>query len=50
MKDRKPYEKPAVAFEKELEALAAVCGTGVNNTWLGGNNCKGASACNVLYS
>ena len=50
MKKRKPYEKPAVLFEQKLEALAADCGTGANNTYLGGNNCKGATACTILYS
>ena len=45
-KKRKPYEKPAVVFEKELEALAADCG----GAYLGGSNCKGVSNCIVPYS
>jgi hypothetical protein len=49
-KKRMSYEKPAVIFEKNLEALAADCGTGDNNTYLGGDNCKGAGVCIVLYS
>jgi len=32
MEERKPYEKPAVVFEKELEALAGFCGEGPNDT------------------
>jgi hypothetical protein len=46
MKNRKPYEKPAVAFEKELEALATDC----SGAYLGGAPCKGASACTVPWS
>jgi hypothetical protein len=49
-KKRMSYEKPAVVLEKDLEALAADCGTGSNNTFLGGNNCKGAADCTILYS
>ena len=49
-KKRKTYEKPAIVFEKNLEALAADCGTGTNNPFLGGNNCKGASACTIPFS
>jgi hypothetical protein len=50
-RERKPYEKPAMVFEKDLEALAADCGTGgANNVYLGGNNCKGATACTILFS
>jgi hypothetical protein len=49
-KKRMSYEKPAVVLEKNLEALAADCGTGDNNTFLGGNNCKGAADCTILYS
>ena len=45
-KKRKPYEKPAVVFEKDLEALAADC----SGAFLGGNNCKGALGCAVPYS
>jgi hypothetical protein len=45
--ERKPYEKPAVVFERELEALAADC----NSPWLGaGATCKGLDACAVLFS
>lgn len=47
---RKPYEKPAVVLEKNLEALAGYCGDYVDNTFLGGNNCKGEGACAILYS
>jgi len=49
-KKRKPYEKPMVILEKRLEALAADCGAGNNNAYLGGNNCKGAAACTILFS
>jgi hypothetical protein len=49
-KDRKPYEKPAVVFEKELEALAVFCGEGIGDVFLGGNNCKGPTACAVVFS
>jgi hypothetical protein len=49
-KERKSYEKPAIVFEKNLEALAADCGVGANNPFLGGNNCKGATACTILFS
>ena len=49
-KERKAYEKPAVVFEKDLEALAADCGTGTPNTWVGLDNCKGGPNCVVLYS
>lgn len=49
-KSRKPYEKPAVVFEKELEALAGFCGEDVGNVFLGANNCKGEGSCTVVYS
>jgi hypothetical protein len=49
-KKRKSYEKPAVIFEKELEALAADCGSGDNNVYMGGNNCKGVGVCIVAFS
>jgi hypothetical protein len=49
-KERKPYEKPMVIFEKELEALAADCGTGLNNPYVGGNNCKAFAQCAVPFS
>lgn len=49
-KGRKPYEKAAVILERRLEALAADCGTGSNNAYLGGDNCKAADACQVLFS
>jgi hypothetical protein len=49
-KERKPYERPAVVFERELEALAADCGTGIGNPFLGDNNCKGEGDCAILYS
>jgi hypothetical protein len=44
-KDRKPYEKPAVVFERELEAVAAYCGEGLNNHFLGADNCKATGQC-----
>jgi hypothetical protein len=47
---KKPYEKPAVVFEKELEAMAADCGTVTNSPYLGGNNCKAAGVCTVPFS
>ncbi len=52
MKESKkiPYEKPAVVFEKELEAVAADCGSGLNSPYLGGNNCKSFGQCTVPYS
>lgn len=50
MKQRKPYEKPAVIFENELESLAAACGVGEPNIYLGDNNCKGAGTCIITFS
>lgn len=50
MKERKPYEKPAVVFERDLEALAGFCGDYPGNTFLGGSNCKGEGQCAILYS
>ena len=49
-KKQKPYEKPGVILEKRPEALAADCGSGDNNVYLGGNDCKAAGACTILYS
>jgi hypothetical protein len=45
-KKRKPYEKPAVVFEKDLEALAADC----SGTWLGTGQCKAEGACQTPFS
>jgi hypothetical protein len=47
---KKPYEKPAAVFERELEAIAADCGSGLNNPYVGGNNCKAAGQCAVPFS
>jgi hypothetical protein len=47
---RKPYKKPAVVFERELEVLAAACGIGSPNLYLGTANCKGDQRCTILYS
>lgn len=47
---RQPYEKPAVVYERDLEALAANCGVGELNIWAGDNNCKGEGPCVVVYS
>lgn len=47
---KKPYERPAVVFEKELEALAADCGAGLNNIYLGGNNCKASGQRAIAFS
>jgi hypothetical protein len=46
MKNRKPYEKPAVVFEKELEAMAGVCDPDGNRLY-GGTvwTCKAAGFC-----
>jgi hypothetical protein len=50
-KERKPYDKPAVTLERQLEALAADCGIGTSNAYLGNNNCKAAgTACEVPFS
>ena len=49
-RERKPYEKPAVILDKDLEVLAADCGDYAGNTYLGGNNCKGEGQCAILYS
>jgi hypothetical protein len=50
-KGQKPYEKPAVTLERRLEVLAADCGTGINNAYLGTNNCKAAGTpCLVPFS
>jgi hypothetical protein len=50
MEERKSYEKPAVVFEKNLEALAGYCGASPGNIFLGGDNCKGEGQCAILYS
>lgn len=49
---RMPYEKPAVVFEKDLEALAADCDPTGGQTYTGGvaGYCKGGGTCIVLYS
>lgn len=48
MSKRKPYEKPAVIFEKNLEALAADCSAA---GYLGGADfCKGDGVCDITYS
>ena len=51
-KERKIYERPAVVFEKHLEALAADCGTGVppDNVFEGSYNCKGEGQCTITFS
>ena len=49
-KERKPYEKPAVVFEKDLEALAGFCGDGPDSPFLGGQNCKASGQCAVALS
>ena len=48
--ERKPYEKPQVVLDKDLEAITADCGSGFNNTYLGGNNCKSFGQCTIPYS
>ena len=49
--ERKPYEKPAVTLERNLEVLAAACGTGIPNVYLGTNTCKAAGTpCQVPFS
>lgn len=52
MKERKPYEKPAVVFEKCLEAIAADCDPTGGTTWTGGvaGYCKASGGCIVLFS
>lgn len=52
MKDRKPYEKPAMVFEKRLEAMAADCDPTLDTTYTGGvpGYCKAEGVCIVLYS
>ncbi len=40
--EKKPYEKPAVVFERPLEALAAVCDPGVGGKALGQIGCTTA--------
>jgi len=49
-KVKKPYAKPAVIAEKELEVLAAECGTGTLNIFLGAYNCKAEMDCAITYS
>ena len=47
-KKRMSYDKPAVVFEKNLEALAADCSAA---GYLGGTDfCKGDGSCDVSYS
>lgn len=50
MKERKSYERPAVVYESDLEALAADCGVGDNNLYLGAGNCKGSGVCAITFS
>jgi hypothetical protein len=52
MKERKPYEKPAVVFEKELEALAGLCDpTGAGLQYgTGPNTCKTSGVCSPTVS
>ena len=49
---KKPYEPPAVIFEKNLEALAAECDPIGDTTYTGGvpGYCKAEGACIVLFS
>jgi hypothetical protein len=51
-KKRMSYDKPAVVFEKNLEALAADCDPTGGGTYTGGvtGYCKADGACIVLYS
>lgn len=48
--ERKPYEKPQVVLDRDLEAMAADCGDQPGSTYLGGNNCKGYQECTIPYS
>ena len=53
MSERRTYEKPAIVFEKHLEAMAANCdpgGDGDNNVYLGGGDCKAACPCTTNFS
>ena len=47
-KRRKPYERPAIVFERDLEALALDC----QPPWIGGGQtCKGQDGyCNALWT
>ena len=51
-KKRKPYEKPAVIFEKNLQALAANCEPAGGQLYTGNvtDHCKAVGACSVLVS
>jgi hypothetical protein len=53
-RERKPYEKPAVVFEKNLEAMAGVCDATGDRLYDGGgaaNYCKADGFCtNTLNS
>jgi hypothetical protein len=47
-KQRKPYEKPATVFEKDLEALAGDCDPTGDRVYTGGgeaNYCKADGFC-----
>lgn len=48
MQKQKPYEKPAVVFEKALEALAGDCDPSGDRLYNGGgiaNYCKASGFC-----
>jgi hypothetical protein len=51
-KDRQSYEKPAVVFEKRLEAMAANCDPTGDTSYTGGvpGYCKAEGACMTLFS
>jgi hypothetical protein len=51
-KDRKHYEKPAVVFEKRLEAMAADCDPTGDTGYTAGvpGYCKAEGACMTLFS
>lgn len=53
MEERKSYEKPAVVFEKNLEALAGDCDVTGERLWDGGgvaNYCKADGFCTTTLN
>lgn len=54
MKERKTYEKPAVIFEKDLEAMAGACDPTGDTAYTAGepgsNYCKADGLCTSPFS
>jgi hypothetical protein len=51
--ERKPYEKPGVVFEKDLEVMAGLCDVTGDRLYSGGgvaNYCKAEGFCTGILS